>query len=163
MPNHSLMLALRALPLPSPSPPSPTVPEDYIEYFREHNVGAVVRLNKKMYESSRFTQVGAGGDACAPVAAWEAAGVGSGEAHQSASWRPSSTCCTAAHPSLPSSTHPQYGVRHYEMYFPDGTCPSEQILLRFLEVAEREPGALAVRPGLGWAEQGCRVQQPLVT
>lgn len=36
----------------------PTVPEDYIEYFREHNVTAVVRLNKKMYESSRFTQVG---------------------------------------------------------------------------------------------------------
>ncbi|KAI7836708.1 hypothetical protein COHA_009484 [Chlorella ohadii] len=76
------------------------MPEDYIEYFREHNVGAVVRLNKKMYESSRFTQ---------------------------------------------------YGVRHYEMYFPDGTCPSEQILLRFLEVAEREPGALAVhcKAGLG--------------
>ena len=62
---------------------------------------------------------------------------------------------TAAHPPLPSSTHLQYGVRHYEMYFPDGTCPSEQILLRFLEVAEREPGALAVRPGLGWVEQVC--------
>ncbi|KAL4426827.1 hypothetical protein ABPG77_006613 [Micractinium sp. CCAP 211/92] len=76
------------------------MPEDYIEYFREHNVTAVVRLNKKMYESSRFTQ---------------------------------------------------YGVRHYEMYFPDGTCPSEQILLRFLDIAEREPGALAVhcKAGLG--------------
>lgn len=33
------------------------------------------------------------------------------------------------------------------MYFPDGTCPSEQILLRFLDIAEREPGALAVRQG----------------
>lgn len=29
---------------------TPAVPEDYIEYFREHNVTAVVRLNKKMYE-----------------------------------------------------------------------------------------------------------------
>ena len=84
-----------------PPPPflnSPAVPEDYIEYFREHNVGAVVRLNKKMYEASRFTQ---------------------------------------------------YGVRHHEMYFPDGTCPSEQILLRFLDTAEREPGALAVSGGPG--------------
>jgi hypothetical protein len=69
------------------------VPEDYIAYFKEHNVNAVVRLNKRMYESERFTEA---------------------------------------------------GVRHHEMYFPDGTCPSEQILLRFLDVAEREPGALAV-------------------
>jgi hypothetical protein len=69
------------------------VPKDYIEYFKEHNVKAVVRLNKKMYEASRFTEA---------------------------------------------------GVRHHEMYFPDGTCPSEQILLRFLDTAEREPGALAV-------------------
>lgn len=62
---------------------------------------------------------------------------------------PPSTAYTVL-PTLPrsrvqSSRFTQYGVRHYEMYFPDGTCPSEQILLRFLEVAEREPGALAVR------------------
>ena len=82
-----------------PLPPAclPAVPEDYIEYFKEHNVKAVVRLNKKMYEAARFSEA---------------------------------------------------GVRHHEMYFPDGTCPSEQILLRFLDTAEREPGALAVS-GLG--------------
>lgn len=49
-------------PLPYPPPPPPpslsAVPEDYIEYFREHNVTAVVRLNKKMYEVR-----GAGGGA----------------------------------------------------------------------------------------------------
>ncbi|PSC73661.1 dual specificity phosphatase CDC14A isoform X2 [Micractinium conductrix] len=76
------------------------MPEDYIDYFRQHNIKAVVRLNKKMYEASRFTE---------------------------------------------------YGVKHHELYFPDGTCPSEQILLRFLELAERETGALAVhcKAGLG--------------
>jgi cell division cycle 14 len=91
------------------------VPEDYINYFRQHNVTAVVRLNKRMYESSRFSG---------------------------------------------------HGVRHHEMYFPDGTCPSEQILLRFLDVAEREPGALAVScslrrvgaQGPGWtAAERCPV------
>jgi cell division cycle 14 len=46
-----------------------------------------------------------------------------------------------------SSRFTAHGVRHHEMYFPDGTCPSEHILLRFLEVAEREPGALAVSGG----------------
>lgn len=76
------------------------MPEDYIEYFREHNVTTVLRLNKKMYESERFSQ---------------------------------------------------YGIKHLEMYFPDGTCPSEQILLRFLDTAERENGALAIhcKAGLG--------------
>lgn len=75
-------------------------PEDYIEYFKERGIKAVVRLNKKMYESARFTA---------------------------------------------------HGVAHHELYFPDGTCPSEPILYRFLELAEREPGALAVhcKAGLG--------------
>lgn len=58
---------------------------------------------------------------------------------------PDAPARSALQPPLPSTPRPpQYGVRHYEMYFPDGTCPSEQILLRFLETAEREPGALAV-------------------
>lgn len=43
------------------------------------------------------------------------------------------------------------GIRHYELYFPDGSCPSEAIILKFLEIAESEPGALAVhcKAGLG--------------
>lgn len=56
----------------------------------------------------------------------------------------SSTACLPPAGPLQSSRFTQYGVRHHEMYFPDGTCPSEQILLRFLDTAEREPGALAV-------------------
>ena len=43
------------------------------------------------------------------------------------------------------------GLRHVELYFPDGSCPSEALLLRFLSLAEAEPGALAVhcKAGLG--------------
>jgi len=43
------------------------------------------------------------------------------------------------------------GFRHYDLYFPDGSCPTEAILLKWLEIAESEPGALAVhcKAGLG--------------
>ena len=50
---------------------------------------------------------------------------------------------------LQASRFTEYGVKHHELYFPDGTCPSEQILLRFLELAERETGALAVGAAVG--------------
>uniref|UniRef100_A0AAY4DRI3 protein-tyrosine-phosphatase n=1 Tax=Denticeps clupeoides TaxID=299321 RepID=A0AAY4DRI3_9TELE len=33
-------------------------PEAYVPYFRKHNVTAVIRLNKKMYDSKRFTDMG---------------------------------------------------------------------------------------------------------
>ena len=35
------------------------------------------------------------------------------------------------------------GLRHHELYFPDGSCPPTELLLRFLEIAE------AVRVDLG--------------
>ena len=43
------------------------------------------------------------------------------------------------------------GIAHHDMYFPDGTCPSEAILRRFLELADTEEGAFAVhcKAGLG--------------
>ncbi|GFR50188.1 hypothetical protein Agub_g12348 [Astrephomene gubernaculifera] len=43
------------------------------------------------------------------------------------------------------------GFKHHEMYFPDGSCPSEAIIQRFLETVEAEPGAIAVhcKAGLG--------------
>lgn len=43
------------------------------------------------------------------------------------------------------------GFQHHELYFPDGSCPSQEILLRFLDLAERTPGALAIhcKAGLG--------------
>ncbi|KAM8930193.1 dual specificity protein phosphatase CDC14A isoform 2-T2 [Pelodytes ibericus] len=33
-------------------------PESYFPYFRKHNVVAVIRLNKKIYDASRFTDAG---------------------------------------------------------------------------------------------------------
>ncbi|XP_068078994.1 dual specificity protein phosphatase CDC14B isoform X4 [Danio rerio] len=33
-------------------------PEAYFPYFRKHNVTTIIRLNKKMYDSKRFTDVG---------------------------------------------------------------------------------------------------------
>ena len=46
------------------------------------------------------------------------------------------------------------GFRHYDLYFPDGSCPSDTILRRFLEITESEHaagGACAVhcKAGLG--------------
>ena len=32
------------------------------------------------------------------------------------------------------------GFRHYELYFPDGSCPPDTITARFLDIAEREAG-----------------------
>jgi protein-tyrosine phosphatase len=45
----------------------------------------------------------------------------------------------------------QGGFAHHELYFPDGSCPPDSLLDRFLALAEREPGALAVhcKAGLG--------------
>ena len=52
------------------------VPEDYIDYFKAHNIQAVVRLNKKVYDRRRFLDA---------------------------------------------------GLRHYELYFPDGSCPTDPV------------------------------------
>ena len=43
------------------------------------------------------------------------------------------------------------GFSMHELYFPDGSCPPEPLLSRFLHIAETEPGALAIhcKAGLG--------------
>jgi len=43
------------------------------------------------------------------------------------------------------------GVKHLDLYFPDGSCPSQEIISRFLWVTENEPSAVAVhcKAGLG--------------
>eukprot|EP00919_Chromeraceae_sp_WS-2016_P004195 GHVR01010054.1.p1 GENE.GHVR01010054.1~~GHVR01010054.1.p1 ORF type:complete len:449 (+),score=75.09 GHVR01010054.1:56-1402(+) len=43
------------------------------------------------------------------------------------------------------------GIRHVDLYFLDGSCPSREILHKFLEISEMEQGALAVhcKAGLG--------------
>lgn len=45
----------------------------------------------------------------------------------------------------------RYGIRHYDLYFLDGSVPSDDIVHSFLNIARREPGALAVhcKAGLG--------------
>ncbi|KAG2436372.1 hypothetical protein HXX76_006679 [Chlamydomonas incerta] len=43
------------------------------------------------------------------------------------------------------------GFKHHEMYFPDGSCPNDAIIQRFLDTVEAEPGSVAVhcKAGLG--------------
>ncbi|CAG9320451.1 unnamed protein product [Blepharisma stoltei] len=43
------------------------------------------------------------------------------------------------------------GIKHYDLYFLDGSCPSESIISDFLRIVENEPGAVAVhcKAGLG--------------
>ncbi|GLD68664.1 dual specificity protein phosphatase CDC14A isoform X1, partial [Lates japonicus] len=75
-------------------------PEAYFPYFRKHNVTTVVRLNKKIYDSKRFTDA---------------------------------------------------GFDHYDLFFLDGSTPSDIITRRFLHICESTDGAVAVhcKAGLG--------------
>jgi cell division cycle 14 len=43
------------------------------------------------------------------------------------------------------------GIKHHDLYFADGSVPSLEIVHKFLEIAENEPGAVAVhcKAGLG--------------
>jgi len=43
------------------------------------------------------------------------------------------------------------GINHVDMYFPDGSCPPDEILHEFIALAERTPGKIAVhcKAGLG--------------
>ncbi|KAM9849187.1 dual specificity protein phosphatase CDC14AB isoform 2-T2 [Aulostomus maculatus] len=75
-------------------------PEAYFPYFRKHNVMTVIRLNKKIYDSKRFTDA---------------------------------------------------GFDHYDLFFLDGSTPSDIIMHRFLHISESTNGAVAVhcKAGLG--------------
>jgi len=75
-------------------------PEAYFPYFRKHNVTAIVRLNKKIYDARRFTDG---------------------------------------------------GFDHHDLFFIDGSSPSESITKAFLDLSENTDGALAVhcKAGLG--------------
>lgn len=61
-------------------------PEAYFPYFRKHGVSTVIRLNKKVYDSRRFTDA---------------------------------------------------GFEHYDLFFVDGSVPTEAIVRQFLELVER--------------------------
>ncbi|XP_035809321.1 dual specificity protein phosphatase CDC14AB-like isoform X2 [Amphiprion ocellaris] len=75
-------------------------PEAYFAYFRQNEVRAVVRLNRKLYEGRRFEDA---------------------------------------------------GFDHHDLFFQDGTTPSDLIVRRFLHVCESSEGAVAVhcKAGLG--------------
>ncbi len=45
----------------------------------------------------------------------------------------------------------RYGLRHYDLYFDDCTVPSPSVIARFMDIADSEPGMVAVhcKAGLG--------------
>ncbi|XP_043228500.1 dual specificity protein phosphatase CDC14C-like isoform X2 [Amphibalanus amphitrite] len=75
-------------------------PETYFPYFQRHNVSTIIRLNKKIYDASRFTKA---------------------------------------------------GFDHRDLFFIDGSTPSDQITREFIEICEQATGAIAVhcKAGLG--------------
>jgi len=75
-------------------------PEDYVPFFKKHKVSAVVRLNKKEYDRTRFIA---------------------------------------------------QGINHYDLFFVDGSAPSEGLVKTFLDIVDTETGVIAVhcRAGLG--------------
>ncbi|CAL8078213.1 unnamed protein product [Orchesella dallaii] len=68
-------------------------PESYFSYFRTNNVKTIVRLNRKLYDATRFTNA---------------------------------------------------GFQHKDLFFTDGSTPSDAIMRLFLEIAESTSGAVAV-------------------
>lgn len=75
-------------------------PETYFPYFRRHKVTTIIRLNRKMYEASKFVKA---------------------------------------------------GFVHKDLYFIDGSTPSDKIVSQFLSICEKTNGAVAVhcKAGLG--------------
>ncbi|MGH0178760.1 UNVERIFIED_CONTAM: hypothetical protein FKN15_014485 [Acipenser sinensis] len=68
-------------------------PEAYFPYFRKHNITTIVRLNKKMYDAKRFTDL---------------------------------------------------GFEHHDLFFVDGSTPSDAIVKKFINICENAEGAIAV-------------------
>ncbi len=64
-----------------------------MDYFKEHHVTTIVRLNKKLYDAKRFTE---------------------------------------------------RGFQHVDLFFVDGSTPTDAIVLKFIETVEKSPGAVAV-------------------
>eukprot|EP00928_Gymnodinium_smaydae_P029032 TRINITY_DN21986_c0_g1_i1.p1 TRINITY_DN21986_c0_g1~~TRINITY_DN21986_c0_g1_i1.p1 ORF type:complete len:379 (-),score=35.97 TRINITY_DN21986_c0_g1_i1:352-1488(-) len=54
-------------------------------------------------------------------------------------------------PEYESSRFSDYGINHVDLFFAEGTCPSQTVVDKFLRIAENEPGAVAVhsKAGLG--------------
>ena len=54
-------------------------------------------------------------------------------------------------PEYDSSAFTRQGIRHYDLYFDDGSCPNNDLIERFYKIIETEYGAVAVhcKAGLG--------------
>ncbi len=68
-------------------------PEAYFPYFHKNSVSTIIRLNKKIYDSRRFTES---------------------------------------------------GFEHYDLFFVDGSVPTDNIVTTFLGICENAKGAVAV-------------------
>lgn len=117
------------------------VPEDYWDYYRRRGVQAIVRLNKKVSQTGTWynravctsaTCVSSSQESCRRAG------------------------CSICAPIVYMQVYDRKrfldgGFQHHELYFPDGSCPSQEILLKFLSIAESTPGALAIhcKAGLG--------------
>jgi cell division cycle 14 len=49
------------------------------------------------------------------------------------------------------------GLKHVDLYFKDGSCPSQEIISKFLLICEKEPGAVAVHCKAGLGRTGCLI------
>ena len=54
------------------------------------------------------------------------------------------------------------GFEHHELYFPDGSCPTNEIVLRFLDICESEAGGVAVHCKAGLGRTGALPAAPLL-
>lgn len=43
------------------------------------------------------------------------------------------------------------GINHYDLFFPDGSCPDEKVVSKFFDIVSKETGAVAIhcKAGLG--------------
>ena len=49
------------------------------------------------------------------------------------------------------------GIRHVDLYYEDGANPTEEIMQRFLQLCEAEPGAIAVHCKAGLGRTGTNI------
>jgi hypothetical protein len=137
------------------------VPEDYTAYFRRRRVAAVVRLNKKVRAcGSGFGRLhpAAGAAASAtrsrparprrcllqrpPAAHPFASSSSSARSCRTGPAAPDRPRTLGAKTPAPAQAYDRRrftddGLCHHDLYFPDGSNPPTDLLLRFLEVAEQ--------------------------
>jgi cell division cycle 14 len=56
------------------------------------------------------------------------------------------------HKSYDENIFKKYNIKHYDLYFPDGSTPSDEIVERFFEICEKEKDkaiAIHCKAGLG--------------